>query len=143
MKSITNGWRIGIVLLFGVTPLGLAVNGDLQAPGWRGQPGTTRQHWRFDTDASPTAPEVVSNAAGSPQATIAPNALAAGWYDSYVDVYGTAQGFWDLGGTNLLAPSPGTVLLTIPNTVSAGATRYLWVQATVWIESSLFDSRRM
>lgn len=151
MQTNLTFWLMSLLLAVG--PLRLAaVDGDLQPPCWRGQADTTRQHWRFDTDASPAAPEMVSNPAGTGQALISPNANAVGWVDTTcawlgigcdpgsgdVDPYGSAQGYWDLGGTNSQATEPGTVLLSFPSATAAGATRYVWAQATVFIESGFF-----
>jgi len=38
---------------------------DLIPPCWRGRPGTTFQHWRFDTNTNPASPELVNNPNGS------------------------------------------------------------------------------
>lgn len=138
MKRMTTGWVLGAGLLLGLGTAVWAVDGDGQAPFWRGQPGSTRQTWRFDTAATNAAPEVVSNGAGSPEVRVVTNYLSAGWFDTNGVVYGTAQGFWDLGGSNQLVSSGGSLLVTVPNGVSAGGRRYLWVQATVFVESGLF-----
>ncbi|MCX8092440.1 MAG: Ig-like domain-containing protein, partial [Verrucomicrobiae bacterium] len=151
MKAMRFSWLLGLAVVLASAPAGNAVPNDVQPPCWRGQASATRLLWRFDTGASPIAPEVSTHPLGA-RAQISPNANAVGWLDNSCVVYGfgcdpwngdpdpfgTAQGYWDLGGTNQLAPQPGFLILTLTNTPVAGATRYLWVQATVWIESGFF-----
>jgi len=75
---------------------------------------TTSQTWGFVTNSNPAAPEVVSNAFGTPSATINfEEPFGTGWYDTMPELYGSEQGWWDIG--------PGSVLLSIPNSPTGGA----------------------
>ncbi len=139
MKSTSHCWKIVLMLLAVVASRCLAVNADTNPPCWRGGSGTTFQAWLFATNYFSISPEVVTNSSGSPLANITTNGNSAGWISTNGGiVFGTAQGIWDLGGTSESVPAPGNVLLTIPNSVSAGATRYVWVQTTAMVESGLY-----
>ncbi len=94
---------------------------DVLPPCWRGQPGTTRQQWRFDTSANPATPQILSNANGAPALTVALGQAAAGWVNQLF-IFGTNQGVWDLGLN-------GTMTLNVPNEARpAGSWKIVWVQ---------------
>lgn len=69
---------------------------------------TTFQEWSFTTDTNPASPESVVNTYGDPGAVInLDESFATGWWDSDPDLYGSAQGWWDIG--------LGSIVLDIPN----------------------------
>ena len=102
---------------------------DLAPPSWRGQPGTTLQSWSFNTDANPTAPEVLHNPYGPASAAIYPGFLASGWL-SELEGLGTAQGFWDLGG------SGGQIVCSAANRPLIEGATEIWVQVVYWRDIS-------
>ena len=61
--------RFGLVLCF-VAASTCALGDDLLPPEWRGAPNSTMQAWEFSTDANPATPDVISNAYGTPVATV-------------------------------------------------------------------------
>jgi len=113
---------------FTVTVIDLS--GDAVRPCWRGQPGSTYQHWAFHTSANPAAPEF-SDSPGSPSATVTPGALATGWQNQPPG-FGCKQGFWDLGAA-------GTISLDVPNTAMVGAYKYVRVQVTQFQDSLIYN----
>ena len=88
----------------------VCIGGGAEAFGpapWRGQQGSSYQEWRFGTDANPATLDVVSNPYGTPVATPSPDEVtSSGWWDTF-PVFGTRQGFWDLGGG-------GTITVDLP-----------------------------
>jgi hypothetical protein len=95
------------------------------APCWRGQPNTTFQQWAFSVSNNPAAlpAELVTNAFGVPQASIAFGYGSDGYIDSN-GFLGCQQGIWDLG-------QAGTMTLALPNSAGPGTSyKYVWVQVT-------------
>ena len=127
-------WRCAALVAL-VWNAGLGVQGAFgqTAPCWRGQEGSTFQEWRFTTDANPASPEVLSNAYGTAEASIAPGLLSSGWIDQLPGL-GTNRGYWDLG-------SNGSITLTIAgNSATApNASQFVWVQIVQWYDGGIFN----
>ncbi|MEI6512359.1 MAG: PEP-CTERM sorting domain-containing protein [bacterium] len=85
---------------------------------------STSQTWTFATDANPATPDPVNNPYGSPTALITVDENGTGYWDTMPDVYGSAQGFWDIG--------TGSIVLTIPNRPNAGPNSYKDI--TLWVK---------
>ncbi|HUW30552.1 MAG TPA: dockerin type I domain-containing protein [Planctomycetota bacterium] len=98
------------------------------SPPWAGQAGTTHEEWGFSTNANPPAAEAVSNAYGAPSASIVLGPYNSGWYSGHF-VFGSMQGFWDLG-------SAGTVTCQIPNRPLPSGYTVVWVQTTYFVDIS-------
>jgi uncharacterized repeat protein (TIGR01451 family) len=98
------------------------LSGDENPPCWRGQPGSTHQHWAFAGNDNPAAPELVSSP-GNPQADVVVGALALGWQD-VLPGFGCKQGYWDLG-------SGGTITLSVPNIIAPPIVAYKYVRLQV------------
>ena len=76
MKKSTILSTLGVVFLLSNCVLAL----DLYPPSWRGEPGTTYQHWCFDVEQNPALPEMVDNDYGTPTATVhLPNPWTVFW----------------------------------------------------------------
>ena len=107
--------------------------GDVPAfmPCWRGQPNSTFQQWAFSVSNNPASmpAELVTNAFGVPQASIAFGPFSDGYLDSS-PFLGCVQGVWDSGES-------GTMTLAIPNTPSGsgGSYKYVRVQVTQYRDS--------
>jgi len=84
----------------------------------------TSQTWMFDTEMGSSTPNPVDNPFGSPTAFIDVDENGTGYYDTMPEVYGSAQGWWDIG--------TGSITLTIPNRPNAGLDTYK--EITVWIK---------
>lgn len=94
-------------------------------PSWRGSAGTTFQQWTFSTSATSPSPESATNAYGSAAATVSVDSLlATGYWDSFPEVYGSAQGLWDIG--------TGSITLSIPNTPNMAPDTFKDIQ--VWMK---------
>ncbi|MBN8456718.1 MAG: hypothetical protein J0M04_02665 [Verrucomicrobia bacterium] len=69
-------------------------------PSWYGEPGTTRQGFRFSTSSQPPVPEISENPYGTATSQVVLGAFAAG-YQSPDDEFATngvlKDGAWDLG----------------------------------------------
>jgi len=93
---------------------------DRFPPVWRGQEGTTYQHWRFDTDDNPAVPEIINNPYGQAAAVVTVGNLGEGWiYDLGL---GTQTGMWDMGGLG------GRMVIDVDNRSLAQTWLELWVQ---------------
>lgn len=112
-----------ILALFILCPI-TAFAHDLVQPVWRGQEGTTYQHWRFDTNENPAGPEVINNPYGQATATITVGELSAGWLD---DPCLGQTGIWDLGGVG------GSIVLDITNQSSVLEYKEILVQVTYFV----------
>ena len=119
---MTFSTRLTLVLIF---VCGALVFGhDLAAPAWRGEDGTSYQHWRFDTDANPSVPEVLNNPYGGATATITVGQFGEGWLP---DIGFTEQtGIWDIGGLD------GSIVLGIAKQGAAVASVDVWLQVTFY-----------
>jgi len=108
-----------VAVLFAVIAvLACTVSGAFAAPA------ATSQTWRFDTNSNPAAPELLDNIYGPPSAAITVDQNGTGWQDTDPVVYGSAQGWWDIG--------TGSIVLTIPNRPDAGPDTYKDI--TVWVK---------
>jgi hypothetical protein len=87
-------------------------------------PATTSQTWTFATEANPASPDQVDNPFGSPTALISVDENGTGYTDTFPEVYGSAQGWWDIG--------TGSVVLTIPNGPNTGPGTYKDI--VVWVK---------
>jgi hypothetical protein len=126
MKSIDyGGARMRICILFAIVTAIIVGTASLASAD-----ATTFQKWTFATDANPGTPDVVDNAYGAPSAAIdfdSPN--GSGWIDSMSDLFGPAQGFWDIG--------MGSITLDIPNAaMGAGSATEVQVDVTYWLDIS-------
>jgi hypothetical protein len=92
-----------MALVAGVASLGLvgvAQADDLFPPPWRGDPGSTFQHWTFDDDDNPAEPEFWDNPYGTATATM--SGPMANWLGS--DGF-PREGLWgDLDAMDLWVP---------------------------------------
>ncbi len=100
---------------------------DLLPPSYRGLPGSTYQGWSFGTSVTNPLPDSVSNPFGIPTLTIfeSVNNTGIGWQNSLPVVYGTKQGFWDLG-------NDGYMTLSIPTSATITANEQVRLQVTYW-----------
>lgn len=110
-----------------------ATGHDVFPPCWRGQPGSTFQEWKFDTNNNPATPEISANPYGMASALVAPNEELGGegWKFQFAGGgFGTLQsGYWDMG-------ADGMITLTVPNRVGASALayKYISIQITEWFD---------
>jgi hypothetical protein len=121
----------GFVLVIVFASAGPAWADDLTTPPWRGQPGSTFQEWTFATNANPATATIDQNGYGDPVATIdGQPAGETGWRNTLPGVYGSKQGWWDIG--------TGSIVLDIPNSGLTGPGTYkeIWVQLTYWRDIS-------
>jgi len=98
---------------------------DLFPPWWRGEPGTTFQHWTFDSDQTPYwVPELYDNPYGEP------------WMNTYYedeqwyDVWGGREG--------VVNPWETLVFLNLPNSAEPLDWKIVWIQLTWRHESGEF-----
>ncbi len=93
-----NGWNSAAhkaVLLAAVTASAAssARAEDVFPPPWRGEPGTTFQHWSFPSDQGGPPDVSVDNPHGTPQLTVsAPNG-------AWLSASGGRSGVWSLAGS--------------------------------------------
>lgn len=106
---------------------------DMVQPPWRGDEGTTYQEWRFDTDANPALPEVISNPYGSALAAIVLGDYASGWQEQLPGL-GDQIGYWDLGGDR--GNGGGSILIDVDNRPLALEYKEVWVQVTYFRDMS-------
>jgi hypothetical protein len=98
-----------------------AVADDLNAPPWRGLPGTTMQAWEFATsDPNPPA-DVLSNPYGAPSMSVYPG-VGQDWWN----IWGGRQGVW---------PLSGTIIVDVPNQPLPNPEKWIRVQVT-WAEQA-------
>jgi len=124
MKTMVSIVVFGAAILAGTS----ALQAGAFDPPWAGESGSTHQEWNFETDATPIAPQVVSNTYGNPTAAVTTGPYTSGWYDSH-PVFGSKQGFWDLG-------SAGTITCTVPNRPLQSESKEIWVQVTYFQDLS-------
>jgi len=96
---------------------------DMFPPDWRGQAGTSYQHWRFDTNENPAQPEIINNPYGQATATMTIGDFGEGWAE---DLSLGLTGLWNLGGLG------GSVLLDIPSQSSVVEYKDILVQVTYY-----------
>ncbi len=114
--------KTSILVLCVLCPMA-ALAHDLVQPEWRGQDGTTFQHWRFDNDDNPAEPDVIDNPFGGATATITVGEFGGHWLDDP----GLGQtGIWDIGGQG------GQIALHIDNQSSELEYADVWVQVTFY-----------
>jgi hypothetical protein len=124
--------RKSIANLLAICALALAVvqvfADDVSPPATRGQAGTTYGLWNFSTSTTSPAPDSFINPNGTPVLTITPSAdqSGIGWQDSLPAVYGSKQGFWDLG-------DDGHIDLSLPTPGPGTTTETLQLQITYWL----------
>ncbi len=104
--------------------IGSALADDVLPPAYRGQAGSTFQLWNFATGVTNPPADSVNNPIGTPTLTVVQsiNNSGIGWQDSQSVVYGSKQGFWDLG-------NDGHMDLAIP-TPAGGSNELLRLQIT-------------
>ncbi len=87
--------RIGVLVAV-LAVAGTALADDLNPPPWRGDPGSTFQHWTFDTDVtglSSIPPDYIDNPYGT--ATIVDTyATSSEWWDLYMGRQGVWHAYW-------------------------------------------------
>jgi len=98
---------------------------DVFAPDWRGDPGSTFQHWAFSTPDNPALPEFIDNTYGGAIGIITPGqfAMQPPWVDVEESAFGSQQGLWDLG-------QEGNIVLDIANRPYIGGYKDIWIQVT-------------
>lgn len=103
---------------------------DLNPPEWRGLPGTTYQHWTFDSQQGPNwYPEYANNPYGDPYLhTDLGNEVWHSFFEGYNGVLETTQG--------------SIVQLEIPNAPQPNDYKLIRVQIT-FLESYVFGSDHM
>jgi len=112
--------RLTVVLV--LVGVALAFGHDLAPPAWRGESGTTHQHWRFDADANPSVPEIIGNPYGGATATITTGDYGEGWL--YDLGFSEQTGIWDIGGLD------GNIVLIIANQEGSLESVDVWLQVT-------------
>jgi len=116
----TTRFGIGIVLLaFVVCATAQAVPFELEA------------EWMFSTDDTICSPDTNIDAATA-SATVQVGAFGSGWTDSLPAVYGSAQGFWDIG--------LGGISIDMPCTLDAQKYADIWVGVVYWDDISAMPS---
>lgn len=86
---------IALALVALIAPAALA--DDLNPPEWRGAPGSTFQHWTFDTapaDMASIAPDVDQNPYGDPR-LIDSYSTSSEWLEMYEGRQGVWHAYWD------------------------------------------------
>jgi len=115
-----NKYRIAIVILL------LCSNSifahDLASPSWRGEDGTTFQHFRFDCNDNPASPELINNVLGIADANVVLGPVAEGWLED-LPGFGTQTGIWGLG-------SAGTITINVTTGFENTGPQEVWVQLT-------------
>lgn len=118
-SSIKAGAALCVAMLCGV-----ALADDLNPPPWRGQPGSTFQHWTFGPNAPSGAPDGgLNNPNGVPTMTPSDGGVF------YEPVSAARTGVWGVnsGGLNFRIPNdddPDAIL------------KYIWIQVT-WLGPAL------
>ena len=116
--------RALIVLVAAALLTPAAFADDLNPPPWRGEPGTTFQHWTFDTnqnpnqDGSPWYPEIDMNPYGEP------------WISTY---YGDENWYdvWE-GRQGVMEPWASEMYINLPNSNEPLDWKIVWIQMTWW-----------
>lgn len=122
--------------MFAAVTVALACQGvraaDDPETSWRGQPGSSRQEWRFDTGANPLPAEVCQNSP-SDKAAMAPGQFAIGWQNQLPGL-GDATGFWDLGRS-------GTITAALPTFVTepGAVVRYVLVSICQYQDGGIYS----
>jgi len=122
MRTYSFGTAVIVFLICGTA---LAMPYD--PSGIRGQPNTSFAAWDFATDTLTTSPAMEINAATA-SATVVVGDFGSGWMDSIPEVYGSRQGFWDVG--------LGTIEVQMPNSPDPSKYADVWVQVTYWEDIS-------
>ena len=94
---------------------------DLFPPDWRGDPGSTFQHWTFDNDPAGSSillPDVVDNPFGQPE-LLDNYPSSADWYQDYEGRQGVYHFYWNFW-------------LDIPNQPLPNPLKWIQVQITWW-----------
>jgi len=95
-----------VVLLLAVP----ALAEDLYPPPWRGQPGTTFQHWMFSQPGSPPGtywPELVNNPFGTPSIVDPWEPRPPyGWFSEWAGMQGVLVPYWELTTEIMNYPEP-------------------------------------
>jgi len=125
-QEMLRVWLFGVSLLMLMSAVASAH--DVVWPDWRGQEGTTFQHWTFD-DA--TNPVELDNAYGTATATITPGEFGEGWLDELG--FDEQEGIWDIGGTD------GSIVLDIDNRPETDEFKEIWLQVTYYKFSGFSD----
>jgi hypothetical protein len=108
---------IALVVVLGMVAPALA--DDLFPPEWRGQPGTTLQHWTFDYYQTPNwIPEFYDNPYGEPYMNTYYGDEV--WYEE-----------WE-GRQGVVNPWANDVYLNLPNSEDPLEWKIVWVQMTWW-----------
>ncbi|MHC4639083.1 MAG: hypothetical protein ACYTBP_09080 [Planctomycetota bacterium] len=115
-----NKYRIVIIILLLFSKSMFAH--DLSAPSWRGEDGTTFQHFGFDCNDNPASPEIINNPFGISVANIVLGSVAEGWLEDLPGL-GTQTGIWGLG-------SAGTITVNVTTGFENTGQQEVWVQLT-------------
>lgn len=95
-----------------------ALADDLTPPAWRGDPGTTFQHWGFNSPGGGPPDSGVNNPYGNPQMIVGPGVM---W--DPIDPSGQRMG-------SLVLSFNDTVVFEIPNHGHQAGPKELWLQYT-------------
>jgi len=110
----------------GIVILAFIICGTVQAVPYHLQAG-----WTFSTDDTSCSPDTNVNAATA-SATVQVGDFGSGWTDSLPAVYGSAQGFWDLG--------LGGISMDMPCTLDAQQYAEVIVGVVYWDDISAMPS---
>ena len=127
MKNMIHRMTTVLALLAGAA--GSVVQAQDLAPSWRGQPGSGRQEWRFDSSANPATPELVSGLSTGAKASITAGQFSMGWQSQLPGMGADRTGLWDLGRN-------GTVTLMLNN--PSNYTR-ISVQVSQWLDGGIYS----
>src|SRR5262245_7230498 len=118
----TPTWRAGAVVMASLTLLSVpsARADDSFPPCWRSSAGTTYQNWFFAVSNNPAAPDVFTNANGTPLMTPTVGSFGTGWKSVSL---GGRTGVWDFGQAGLAS-------LLVPNFPGSPSWKYVQVQVT-------------
>lgn len=115
---MARSFTIGSVALFVTAGLATsALADDLTPPSWRGNPGTTVQHWDFSSGPSGFAPDALplNNPYGTP-------IMSPSFGTSWLPSFGGRNDVWQIAG--------GSLQFDIPNTGVSTHQKELWLQVT-------------
>ena len=127
-----NSWLIA--LLFTLTLCGVnssASGDDTMPPVWRGNAGSTMQHWQFSTfSAGNYLPEIINNPYTPPVPTLALE-IPYTWQPTYMGRSGVLVKPSSLSGTYMQC-GVGTDNAEIPNAATPGYQKDVYIQITYY-----------
>jgi hypothetical protein len=128
MKNMMN--RVAVVLAALVSAATSSSLAQDLAPSWRGQPGSGRQEWHFDSSSNPANPEVTAGVTAGARASILSGQFAMGWQQRVIGMGTDRTGLWDLGRN-------GVMTLSLNN--PTGVYQRISVQVSQWLDGSIYS----